>query len=430
MRALATLALLGPAANAVPQQPSRYPPPELGPDYAEPTTVFPPLRDVLPPLLDVVVLALAIGLATWLAHRQRRRTALWLLALGAVVWFGFVRAGCVCPVGSLQNVSESLADSTAPILPATILFFVVPLVATLLWGRTFCGSVCPLGAVQELVLLKPLNLPAPLAAGLAILPLVYLFLAVLYAATGSAYAICRYDPFVGFFRMGATVNMLVVGGSILLISAFVGRPYCRFLCPYGVLLGWASKLSWRRIKIAPTTCTNCRLCEETCPYGAITEPNVAALGGPRFRGRRALVTVLLLAPLLIAGVGWAAAGLGPTLASGNPRVALAEQVEAEEAGRVRETTDASDVFRASGESVESLMKDADALRADFVLGGWIGGALIGLVIVLRLIGLSVRRTRIDYQADRELCMACGRCFEWCPVEHERRGTILPSEVAD
>ena len=78
----------------------------------------------------------------------------------------------------------------------------------------------------------PTSLPAWLSAGLAILPLVYLILAVLFAVTGSAYVICRYDPFVGFFRLGATSNMLVVGGCLIVISLFIGRPYCRFLCPY------------------------------------------------------------------------------------------------------------------------------------------------------------------------------------------------------
>ena len=138
---------LSPHAHAVAQEPSRYPPPELGPEYVEPTTAFPPLDDLLPPLGDVLVLTLAIALATWLAHRRRRRLGLWLLTAASLLWFGFLRKGCVCPVGSLQNVTEALADSSAPILPATILFFVVPLLATLLFGRTFCSSVCPLGAI-------------------------------------------------------------------------------------------------------------------------------------------------------------------------------------------------------------------------------------------------------------------------------------------
>ena len=162
---------LAPGAGA---QEKRYPPPELGPDYVEPTTAFPALREILPPMLDVVVLVLAIALASHLAHRRRSRVGLLLLSIGALAWFGFVREGCVCPVGSLQNVAQALADSTAPILPATILFFVVPLIATLLVGRTFCAAVCPLGAIQEVLLLRPTTLPGWLAAINEGLPLVHM----------------------------------------------------------------------------------------------------------------------------------------------------------------------------------------------------------------------------------------------------------------
>ena len=45
------------------------------------------------------------------------------------------------------------------------------------------------------------------------------------AATGTAFVICRYDPFVGFFRMSAGIDMLVFGGSLLLLSFIIGRPY-------------------------------------------------------------------------------------------------------------------------------------------------------------------------------------------------------------
>jgi NAD-dependent dihydropyrimidine dehydrogenase PreA subunit len=429
-RALLLLALLlvGLASTAAAQEQFRYPPPELGPEYKEPVTLFPPLHEILPPALDVLVLVAAIALASFFAHKTRSRRSLVLLAIASLVWFGFIREGCVCPVGSLQNVAEAIANPDAPILAGTILFFVIPLMATLLMGQTFCAAVCPLCPIQELVLLRPTTVPGWLAAALAILPHVYLVLAVLFAVTGSAYVICRYDPFVGLFRLGATSNMLVVSGCLVLISVFVGRPYCRFLCPYGVLLGWVSRLSWRRVTITPDACPSCRLCEDSCPYGAITEPNVGVVKGSRFRGRRALIGYLVVTPVIMLGLGWFGAGLGPVLATGNPRVWLAEQIHAEETGLTRETTDGSDAFRASGGKIDELMEEADRQRAAFTLGGWLGGSFLGLMIALKLIGLSVRRTRTEYEADRDACVACGRCFEWCPVEHERRQSGLVPEM--
>ena len=60
---------------------------------------------------------------------------------------------------------------------------------------------------------------------------------------------------------------------MLLIGVFVGRPYCRFLCPYGVLLNLASRLSRWRVTITPSACVQCRLCEKSCPLGAIEVPS-------------------------------------------------------------------------------------------------------------------------------------------------------------
>lgn len=430
MRARSLLLLPIVAGLARAQQPEqfRYPPPELGPDYRAPHTAFPAVRELLPPLLDVGVLALALVLAGWLVHRHRRRPALLLLTVGCVAWFGWLRQGCVCPVGSLQNVAEAIADPAAPILVSTIALFVLPLLATLWHGRTFCAGICPLGAIQELVLLAPVRLPRWLSALLGILPVVYLALAVLFSVTGSGYLICRYDPFVGLFRLGATANMLVVGGCLLLIAVFVGRPYCRFLCPYGVLLGWAGRLAKRRVTISPVGCAACRLCEDRCPYDAIAQPNAAAVARQRLRGRGLLLALLLLAPLLVVGMGWAGRGLGPLLASAHPRVALAAQVELEQQGLARQTTDASDVFRSSGEAIEALLAEAEVRRAGMTLGSSIAGAAIGLWLMLRLIGLSLRRTRTDFTADPETCLACGRCYEWCPIELERRRTGTAPEV--
>ena len=110
---------------------------------------------------------------------------------------------------------------------AAVAFFALPLVFTLLFGRTFCAAVCPLGAVQELVAVRPLKVPLWLDHALGLLAYVYLGAAVLFAATDTAFVICRYDPFVAMFRLSGDVNMLVLGGCFLAVGMLVGRPYCR-----------------------------------------------------------------------------------------------------------------------------------------------------------------------------------------------------------
>ncbi|MHC4483100.1 MAG: 4Fe-4S binding protein, partial [Planctomycetota bacterium] len=66
-----------------------------------------------------------------------------------------------------------------------------------------------------------------------------------------------------------------------------------------------------------------------------------------------------------------------------------------------------------------LYDEASAIIDRFAFGGWFFGGFVGLVVGLKLIGLSVRRQRTDYEADRASCIACGRCFEYCPREHLR-----------
>jgi NosR/NirI family nitrous oxide reductase transcriptional regulator len=398
----------------------RFPPPDfVETDHVLPSPTTPGPRQDVYEYIDAVVLLAALGLASYLVLKKRSRSAIFALMIFSLLYFGFWRVGCVCAVGSPQNVALSVF-STDYVVPITVVtFFLLPLVFTLFFGRTFCAAVCPFGVVQDLVLQYPVKVPIWLESGLRLFAYIYLGAAILFAATGSAFIICRYDPFISIFRLSGNLNILILGGCLLLIGVFVGRPYCRFICPYGVILRNLSRLSKWRVTITPDECIHCRLCEDSCPFGAIRKPTAQWPAQEYLVAKKRLAFLLLLLPVLVFLGGWAGSSLKGVTSKAHETVRLARQIYLEDAGQTEEITDASTAFRASGQQTEELYQQASNIRARFEIGGWILGGFIGLVIGLKLIGLSVWRQRTDYEADRASCLACGRCFQYCPREHVR-----------
>ena len=391
---------------------SRFPQPQFDTGHTVPQAVHPAFVECVPAWADVLFLALALAVGVWLVRTVRSRR--WILACSLVclAWFGFVRHGCICPVGSVQNVAVAAWNGGGlPWFVAAL--FALPLLAALLFGRIFCGMVCPLGALQDLFIVKPQRVPQALDAVLRLGPLAVLALGLVYAVNGAGYLICRTDPFVGFFRRSAPMPMMLTGLAVLLVGLVVARPYCRYFCPYGVLLELCARLAWKRVEVTTRECVNCRLCAGTCPVDAIAVPRAALGGAARVRQFRRFLVMLALVPFLIAGCAGAGWLSGAFFAQAHPDVSLVARL-AKATSADEDLYPEIEAFKRTGLSRERAEACASETVVRFRKGCAWAGAFMGVVIALRLLGMTRLQRRLLHEADRVRCVACGRCFAACP----------------
>jgi len=410
----------------------RFPPPDfVETNHQLPVTTTPAARALWLQYLDVGILVGAMALATWFIYRKRSRRGLFWLSIFSLAYFGFYRKGCVCAIGSPQNIIFGLFNPGYTVPLVVTAFFVVPLAFALFAGRAFCSGVCPHGALQDLLLVRPIKVPAWLEHALGVIPFLFLGFGLAFAATGTGFPICRYDPIVPIFRLNGPSLLITFAVVTLIIGLFVGRPYCRFFCPYGALLKLASLASKWRVRVTPDICTQCQLCENSCPFGAMREPSPGKIE-PKLLGveRRTFGWLVLLVPILIAGGAWLGREVSMPVSKLNPTVALAERYLVQQKTPVNYgvmTPETLSLQRAERDP-EALLKSAADLRGRFKIACMLFGGWVGLVLGVKLASLSLRTRRTDFEPDRGACFACARCFRSCPNELVRVGLMPAGEL--
>ena len=395
----------------------KFPPPDFQTPYGLPD-IYAPAPPSTFGWWDSVILFGALSLATWFVFKARSRRGLFLLSVFSLAFFGFYRKGCICPVGSTQNVMAAVFIPEVGVSAIVVSFFVLPLLFSLFFGRVFCASVCPLGAIQELVAIAPIRISPSIERVLGLGKYIYLGLATVGVATGSGFLVCRYDPFVGIYRLGHSFNMLLAGGLILLLGVFVARPYCRFLCPYGVLLGWMSHFSKFHLDIPPSPCVSCRLCEDSCPYNAIDMPTPEHLVEEPNVGKKRIRLAVFASPAIIALGAFVGYLIHEPLSLMHPTVELSQRIASEDVGIVAEQILETETFRTSDVTTTQLHAEAVGVQESFKTASTWLGAFIALVISLKLINLSIVKKRDVYTPHKDTCFSCGRCYPYCPVEDE------------
>jgi len=166
--------------------------------------------------------------------------------------------------------------------PAGIFIFIAILVMSLVFGKSFCSWLCPVGFISELIgdfgekifkrkLTLPNWLDYPLRS-LKYLLLGFLFYSVFFLMNEDTLKAFLDSPYnqvadlkMYYFFVDISIFSLIVLGSLFILSIFIRNFWCRFLCPYGALLGVLSFFSPHKIKRNPVSCIDCGLCAKACP---------------------------------------------------------------------------------------------------------------------------------------------------------------------
>ncbi|HUB52470.1 MAG TPA: 4Fe-4S binding protein [Terracidiphilus sp.] len=186
------------------------------------------------------------------------------------------------PIAGLMNVKYLLLTGHVPAIhPAAMYLFLGFLLMSLLLKKAFCSWLCPVGTLSEYLwklghrifggnLRLPKWLDRPLRS------LKYLLLAFFVGTVAfmtaealdgfmqTPYGLLVDVKMLNFFRE-MSITAAIIIAALAMMSVLVQNFWCRYLCPYGALLGIASLLSPVKIRRDEETCIDCGKCARACP---------------------------------------------------------------------------------------------------------------------------------------------------------------------
>lgn len=222
----------------------------------------------------MLTLVFALVMIAFFTKSERWRWA----ALGlTLVYLGFIDGGFL----SVSHITGALKQGPGIFLNnlPVLMIVVFTVVTVLLWGRIFCSSLCPFGALQDMITrFTPKNwrIKVPQVIHDRAIYIKYGILAFIVGAALIANNVSLFqyfEPFGTIFFLSGSAVLFAILAAFLAASVVIPRFYCRYACPLGAALGLASIVSPFRIKRVPQ-CTVCTVCEHACPTGAIRREKI------------------------------------------------------------------------------------------------------------------------------------------------------------
>ncbi|WP_066393437.1 4Fe-4S binding protein [Neobacillus mesonae] len=183
--------------------------------------------------------------------------------------------------------------------PAGLVLLTFFIASGLIFRRSFCSWFCPVGTVSEMtawlgrkILKRNFELPTWVVWLLTPIKylLLYFFISMIISMPIFQAKSFLDDPYNKVSDVKMLLFFLNIGGFaikvilvIFVLSLFFRNFWCRFLCPYGAMIGLGSIFRITKVRRNEDTCTNCKMCTKVCPQRikvhtkkAVVSPNCNA----------------------------------------------------------------------------------------------------------------------------------------------------------
>jgi polyferredoxin len=264
------------------------------------------------------------------------------------------------PISALLSLKEWLASGAInPVHPAALVILLTVIAVSFLLKRSFCSWICPVGTVSELLwkcgfALFRRNLRPPQWLDIALRGVKYLLLAfflysIFLAMPPQAVTAFIYSDYnkvadvrlLDFFLHPSGLSLEIIL-CLVVLSLPLRNPFCRFLCPYGALVGLVSVLSPVKVTREKTTCLACGVCTQVCPsyipvmekervmseecigcWRCVSHCRAEGALEMKLTGRRVIVNGFLFA-ILVVGLFWGGTMIGKASGHWQTGITLAE----------------------------------------------------------------------------------------------------------
>ena len=185
----------------------------------------------------------------------------------------------VCPFGGVVSIYQlgAVGDFVKQTHESSLVLMIAVFLLAVAAGPVFCGWICPFGTFQEFlakigrkIFGKRYNTMIPRRIDK---PLRYLRYAValwvIYVTARSAQLVfADYDPYYALFNFWSgevALTAFIALAAVVVLSLFIDRPFCKYACPYGAVLGIFNLFRVFGIRRNAETCIDCKACDRACP---------------------------------------------------------------------------------------------------------------------------------------------------------------------